>query len=95
MSTTEPKDPTETAAVTHEVAPGSGVPPAGEDIHLPPGSILPFLTAVGVTMLIVGLTVGRVWLILGAIISIVCIVRWIRDTVRDIDHLPEDHGTGH
>lgn len=70
-------------------------PPAGEDIHLPPGSILPLVTAFGITLAIVGLTIGRIELGLGIIIFLVATGMWIRDTVRDIDHLPEDHDHGH
>jgi hypothetical protein len=67
------------------------IPPTGEEIHLPGPSILPLLTAVGVTLLLVGLTT-IVWLsYIGAILTIYCVVRWIKDTRREIDELPIDH----
>ena len=66
------------------------VPPAGEEIHLPGPSILPLLTAVGFTLLIVGITTVIELTIAGAILTIVCILRWVADTRRDIDELPLD-----
>jgi hypothetical protein len=66
------------------------IPPTGEEIHLPGPSILPLLTAVGVTLLLVGLTT-IVWLTyIGAILTIACVVRWIKDTRHEIDELPID-----
>jgi len=64
------------------------IPPVGEEIHLPGPSILPLLTAVGVTLLLVGLTTFIEFTIVGAILTVVCIVRWIKDTRHEIDELP-------
>jgi hypothetical protein len=66
-------------------------PPAGEEIHLPGPTILPFATAVGITLIIIGTTINWAISILGGIIFLVAVVRWIRDTRRDIDALPEEH----
>jgi hypothetical protein len=66
------------------------VPPVGEEIHLPGPSILPLLTAVGITLTLVGITTFIELTIAGAILTIVCIVRWVGDTRRDIDELPLD-----
>jgi hypothetical protein len=66
-------------------------PPAGEEIHLPGPTILPFVTAVGITLIIIGTTINWAISILGGIIFLVAVVRWIRDTRRDIDALPEEH----
>ena len=65
--------------------------PAGEEIHLPGGSIQPVLLTVGITMAIVGVTTNVFISIAGAILSVCVIVAWIRDTRRDIDELPLDH----
>ena len=67
------------------------VPPSGEDIHLPGGSIQPLLLAVGVTMSIVGITTSIVIVIAGIILSVVVIARWIADTRRDISELSIEH----
>jgi hypothetical protein len=64
------------------------VPPTGDEIHLPGSSIVPLLTAVGITMTIVGLTTFIEVTIAGIVITLWCIIRWIRDTRRDVDELP-------
>lgn len=67
------------------------VPPAGEEIHLPPGSLQPIVLTVGVTMLLLGITVTW-WLIaLGGLLTVGSLVAWIKDTVDEIRHLPS-HG---
>ena len=67
------------------------VPPAGEEIHLPGGSIQPVLLTVGITVALVGVTTSVFLVIAGAILSVGVIVAWIRDTRRDIDELPLEH----
>jgi hypothetical protein len=67
------------------------IPPTGEEIHLPGGSIQPLLLAVGITMSIVGITTSIVIVIAGVILSVAVIARWIADTRRDISELPIDH----
>jgi hypothetical protein len=66
-------------------------PPVGEQVHLPGPSILPLITAVGITLILVGVTTTWFLSIVGGIITVWCIVRWIRDTRRDISELPVDH----
>ena len=67
------------------------VPPSGEEIHLPGGSIQPVLLTVGITMGVVGVTTNVLISIAGVILSVCVIVAWIRDTRRDIDELPLEH----
>jgi hypothetical protein len=66
------------------------VPPAGEEIHLPGPTILPLLTALGITLLLVGLTTFVEFTVVGAVLTLGCVVRWIKDTRRDVDELPLD-----
>jgi hypothetical protein len=73
------------------VSPPDGpAPPAGEEIHLPGGSLQPVLLAFGLTLTLLGVTLGNFILISGLVLSVWVIVRWIADTRRDINHLPED-----
>ncbi|HTU80097.1 MAG TPA: hypothetical protein VMF09_15195 [Solirubrobacteraceae bacterium] len=65
-------------------------PPVGEEIHLPGPSILPVLTAVGITLALIGVTTFIEFTVVGVILTVVCIVRWIKDTRREIDELPLD-----
>jgi len=66
------------------------VPPAGEEIHLPGPSLLPLMTAVGITLTLVGITTMIVLTIVGGIITVICVFRWVRSTQHEIDELPLD-----
>jgi hypothetical protein len=70
-------------------------PPAGEDIHLPPGSVIPLAIAIGITLMLIGTTISWLWTIIGGIIFVVCLTLWIRDTRREVAHLPDDLGASH
>ncbi len=67
------------------------VPPSGEELHIPGGSVQPILLAVAITVAIVGITTNLALVIAGAVASVWIIVAWIRDTRRAIDELPLDH----
>jgi len=64
------------------------VPPAGEEIHLPGPSLLPALTALGITLALVGVTTFIEFTVAGVLLTLVCVVRWIMDTRREVDELP-------
>ena len=66
-------------------------PAAGEEIHLPGPSVLPLVTAIGITLVVVGTTLT--WIIsgIGAVVLAIAVIRWIADTRRDIAALPEEH----
>jgi len=66
------------------------VPPAGEEIHLPGPSVLPVLTAVGITLALVGVTTMIELTVIGVLLTLGCVWRWIKDTRHDIDELPLD-----
>jgi hypothetical protein len=66
-------------------------PPAGEEIHLPGGSLQPLILTVGITLAVVGVTTSIVMVIAGLVITVVTIALWIRDTRRDIAELPLEH----
>lgn len=68
-------------------------PPAGEELHLPAPSIVPLFNAFGITMAIVGLTMGIFLIVAGLIVFLVTTAIWIRDAARDIDELPADHSS--
>jgi hypothetical protein len=65
-------------------------PAAGEEIHLPGPSLLPLLTAVGITLLLVGITTMIELTVVGAIITVVSVYRWIISTRDEIAELPLD-----
>jgi hypothetical protein len=66
------------------------VPSSGEEIHLPGPSLQPILLAFGLTLTLLGVTIGLPIIIAGLVMSIWVMVRWIADTRRDINALPPD-----
>lgn len=66
-------------------------PPVGEEIHLPGPTLLPFISAIAITLIVIGTTLSLVFSVLGLIILVVCVVRWAGDTRRDVSELPEEH----
>jgi ABC-type transport system involved in cytochrome c biogenesis permease subunit len=66
-------------------------PPTGEEVHLPGPTILPLLTAVGITIAVVGVTTSLILVIGGGVLTIACVARWIMDTRREVGELPLDH----
>ncbi len=68
----------------------SQVPPAGEEIHIPAPTALPLFTAVGITLTLIGITTFIELTVIGGIITIVCLVRWIRAARDEYHHLPPE-----
>ena len=48
------------------------------------------LLAAGLTLSLLGVTLGYFILVPGAVLSVWVIARWIADTRREMSHLPED-----
>lgn len=70
---------------------GQGLPEPSEAIHLPGPSYLPAVIALFTTIALVGVVVNRVVFAIAMVVVIVCILRWIADTRRDIAELPLEH----
>ena len=70
-------------------------PPAGEQIHLPEPSLLPFLNAIGISIAIIGIPVSLTVVIPGLVLFLVTAAIWIAKTRREMDELPLDHSAGH
>ena len=66
------------------------VPPVGEEIHLPAPSVVPVLTAIGITLTLIGFTTFIELTITGGLLTIGCVIAWIRRTRVDVDELPLD-----
>ncbi|MDQ3608317.1 MAG: hypothetical protein M3459_05380 [Actinomycetota bacterium] len=67
-------------------------PPAGEEIHLPGGSLQPVAVTVGVTLVLLGLTTFTILIWVGLIIFVWAVVLWVRDARREMKELPLEHG---
>ena len=70
---------------------GPEAPPAGEAVHLPGPTYLPVITAAGVTIAVVGVVIWWVLVVIGVVVTVVAIWRWIRDTRQDMAELPLEH----
>lgn len=66
-------------------------PPAGEEIHLPGGSIQPMLLALFITILLVGLTFHWIVLTIGIVGTLWVMFAWIRDARAELADLPTHH----
>jgi hypothetical protein len=66
-------------------------PPAGEQLHLPGPSILPFACAIAITLVVIGTTINIILSIVGLILFVIIVLKWIGDTRRDVAELPEEH----
>jgi hypothetical protein len=71
--------------------PDQSPPPVGEEIHLPGPSLLPILNAAGITLAVIGITLGWVLVAVGVALFLVTTVKWIASTRRDISRLPPSH----
>lgn len=66
-------------------------PPASEEIHIPGPTILPLIAAIAITLIVVGTTLGWYLSAIGVVVLVIVVVRWVRDTRRDVAALPEHH----
>jgi hypothetical protein len=64
---------------------------AGEIVHLPGPSYLPVIVAGATTLMVTGIVISWLMVALGAVVNVVAITRWIRETRRDIADLPLAH----
>jgi hypothetical protein len=67
------------------------IPAAGEQVHVPQPSWLPVLTAAGLAIALVGVTLGIPFVVIGLLIAVPSIVRWIRSARAEMGELPPGH----
>lgn len=72
--------------------PEHDTPPVGEEIHLPGPTLLPFASAIFITLIVIGTTLDLLFSVVGLIGFVITTAMWIRDTRRDMAELPEEHG---
>jgi hypothetical protein len=65
--------------------------PPGELIHLPGPSYLPVLTAGGLAIAISGIVINLAMVVIGAVIALIAVWKWIGETRREISELPLEH----
>ncbi len=64
------------------------VPAAGERVHLPGPSYLPPVLALGASIAVIGVVITPYLFIIGLVISLVALVRWIREAREEMAELP-------
>ena len=62
-----------------------------EEVHLPEPSYLPVVLAFGLSIAIIGVIMSWVVVAIGAIIFLVALVRWVRQTREEMAQLPLGH----
>jgi hypothetical protein len=64
------------------------IPPVGEEIHLPEPTVVPVLTAIGITLALIGFTTFIELTFAGGLLTIGCVIAWIRRARAEVDELP-------
>jgi hypothetical protein len=77
--------------VTESEQPDGALPPPTEEIHLPEPSLLPVTLAFGITIAIIGVVFSWVVVLIGAIVVVISLLRWIRQTRAEMAELPLGH----
>lgn len=67
------------------------VPPAGERVHLPGPSYLPAVLALGASVAIIGVVISPVLLVIGGVVVLIALLRWVREARAEMAELPLDH----
>ncbi len=67
------------------------LPQPTEEVHLPDPSYLPVLVALGTMLTLVGIVTMWPLAVIGGLITVVAIIRWIRQTREEMSHLPLEH----
>jgi len=47
--------------------------------------------AAGITLVVIGTTINLMFSAIGLIVVVVTAIRWISDTRRDVEQLPDEH----
>lgn len=77
---------------TNTVTPTQGEEAHEEEIHLPPPSWSPIILALGMTLLVFGVSLASiVFLPLGAVITLVGLGTWIYDEIKNAGAHAHDH----
>ena len=67
------------------------VPPAGEEIHIPGGSLQPLGLTVGITLALLGVTIHWILVAFGLVLTVAVLFKWIGEAREEYAHLPLDH----
>ena len=71
--------------------PEGALPQPTEQIHLPEPSYVPVVLAFGIAIAVVGVVLSWVMVVIGAVIALIALFRWIRQTRSEMSELPLGH----
>ena len=71
--------------------PEGALPQPTEEVHLPEPSYVPVVLAFGIAIAVVGVVLSWVMVVIGALIALVALFRWIRQTRSEMSELPLGH----
>jgi hypothetical protein len=71
--------------------PEGALPQPTEQIHLPEPSYVPVVLAFGIAIAVVGVVLSWVMVVIGLLIAVIALVRWIRQTRAEMSELPLGH----
>ena len=74
-----------------DVQPDPQLGPPAESIHMPEPSYLPIALAIGITIALVGIITWFPIVVIGLLIVIPVLIRWIRSAREEMAELPLDH----
>jgi Flp pilus assembly protein TadB len=77
--------------VADDDLPEGALPQPTEEIHLPEPSYVPVVLAFGIAIAVVGIVLSWVLVVIGAVIGLIALVRWIRQTRSEMSELPLGH----
>jgi Flp pilus assembly protein TadB len=87
----EARAPEEPQAPEEGASGAESVPGATEEVHLPEPSYLPAVLAFGIMWALVGIVISWVVCVIGGVIAIVALWRWIKSARQDMAELPLEH----
>ena len=76
---------------TEETGAEQSPPAPSQEVHLPEPPYLPVILAFGITVVVVGVVLTWVMVVIGALISLYALTRWIRQTREEMAELPLEH----
>jgi hypothetical protein len=71
--------------------PEGALPQPTEEIHLPEPSYVPVVLAFGIAIAVIGVVLSWVMVVIGGLISLIALIRWIRQTRSEMAELPLGH----
>jgi Flp pilus assembly protein TadB len=78
-------------ATEDDDVPEGALPQPTEEIHLPEPSYVPVVLAFGIALAVVGIVLSWVLVVIGAVIGLIALFRWIRQTRSEMSELPLGH----